>query len=245
VVDGTTLLLRAWFAGAPALDVSRNFLRRTEADKRAVVFDAGMVTFRTHLDPRYKANRPHPPPELIELYNLFEEECEQLGWASFKKPGFEADDLAATLVRMAGEQGVDATVVATDKDMFQLVRDQSPQVTVWDRAAKRVFDEGAVIEKMGVRPDQIRDLLALMGDSSDGVVGVAGIGRKTAVALLKCFGDLEGVYEDLRRVEQLEIRGAASVARKLEAGLGEAFLARELVTLNDVVDLGERAWSRC
>ncbi len=245
MVDGTALLLRAWFAGAPALDVSRNFLRRTEAEKRAVVFDAGMVTFRTHLDPRYKANRPHPPPELIELYNRFEEECEQLGWASFKKPGFEADDLAATLVRMAGEQGVDATVVATDKDMFQLVRDESPQVTVWDRAAKRVFDEGAVIEKMGVRPDQVRDLLALMGDSSDGVVGVAGIGRKTAVALLTCFGDLEGVYEDLRRVEQLEIRGAASVARKLEAGLGEAFLARELVTLNDAVDLGERAWSRC
>ena len=97
VVDGTALLLRAWFAGADALSVSRTFLRRSEAPRRAVVFDAGMVTFRTHLDPRYKADRPHPGEELIDLYNRFEESCEELGWAAFKKPGFEADDLAATL----------------------------------------------------------------------------------------------------------------------------------------------------
>jgi len=244
VVDGTALLLRAWFAGADALAVSQSFLRKTSSPHRAVVFDAGLVTFRTHLDPRYKADRPQPGPELIALYERFEEACQELGWASFKVQGFEADDLAATLVRMSREQGVPATVVSNDKDLLQLVRDDAPAVTVWDRPARKTLDEAAVVQKMGVRPSQLRDYLALVGDSSDGVVGVAGIGPKTAVALLEAFGDLEGIYRDLMRVERLDVRGAAGVARKLEAGLTEAFLARELVTLKDDVDLGGDAWSR-
>ncbi len=245
VVDGTALLLRAWFAGADALSVSRAFLQRTEAERRAVVFDAGMVTFRTHLDPRYKAHRPHPGPELIDLYERFEESCEGLGWASFKEPGYEADDLAATLARMATEHQEDCTIVATDKDLFQLVRDAPPSVRVWDRAARTTFDEAAVIEKLGVRPDQVPDYLALVGDSSDGVVGVEGVGPKTAVALLEAFDTLEGLYRDLQRVEQLDLRGAAGIARRLEAGLTDAFLARQLVVLEDRVPLKEDAWSRC
>jgi DNA polymerase I len=244
VVDGTALLLRAWFAGADALSVSRTFLRRSEAPRRAVVFDAGMVTFRTHLDPRYKADRPHPGEELIDLYNRFEESCEELGWAAFKKPGFEADDLAATLIGESRRRGVQATMVSNDKDLLQLVADDEPAVTVFDRPQQKTYDEAAVVEKMGVLPVQIRDLMALTGDSSDGVVGVAGIGPKTAVALIQAFGDLEGIYADLRQVEAMDLRGAAGVAKKLEVGLSEAFLARELVTLKDDVDLGEDAWSR-
>ena len=226
------------------MTVSQSFLRRTAAAHRAVVFDAGLVTFRTHLDPRYKADRPQPGAELIDLYERFEDSCEELGWAPFKEQGFEADDLAATLVRMAREQGVPATVVSNDKDLLQLVRDDAPPVTVWDRPARKTLDEAAVLQKMGVGPSQLRDYLALVGDSSDGVVGVPGVGPKTAVALLDAFGDLEGIYQDLMRVESLDLRGAAGVARKLEAGLTEAFLARELVTLKDDVDLGGTAWSR-
>lgn len=251
VIDATALLFRAYYgmpprsspAGVPigaVLGLAQLLLqivRRNQARRVALVYDAGRETFRNRLDPRYKAQRGEPPPDLVPQFDLALRLGQALGFAAYSVPDFEADDLMATLARHAGAAGVGARLVSVDKDLCQLVRDAGPAVAVEDPKKGELLDEAGVRLRMGVAPRQVVDAMALTGDSSDNIPGVRGVGPRAAVALLEAFGDLEGIYADLGRVEALALRGAKGLAKKLEAGRAEAFLARDLVRLCDAVPI--------
>lgn len=248
VIDGTALVLRPWFAGRgrPATE-ARNVVRhaRRQVSHCCVVVDRTLDTFRRELDPTYKAHRPLPPEELIAEFDRFEVEVAELGVPVFGDLRHEADDWAASLARAGVAAGLEVHLRAADKDLFQLVRDAPPAVMVVAPSRGWEVDEAEVEARLGVRPDQVVDYLALVGDSSDGVRGVRGVGAKTAAALLQALGSLDGIYARLDEVPGLPIRGARTLPGKLEAGHQDALLARRLVTLVDDLDLGPDALARC
>ncbi|MFT5685802.1 MAG: DNA polymerase-1 [Myxococcota bacterium] len=248
IIDGTVLVLRPWFAKVSApWAVARNQLRKEAAKYThvAVVIDRTMDTFRRKLDPRYKAHRPPASAELIAHFNRFEEEVTKMGIALFGSLEVEADDLAATLTRHAVAAGLPVLIQAPDKDLFQLIRDAAPSVRVI--APKKGWDinEAGVMERLGVTPSQVTDFQALVGDATDGVIGVAGVGAKTAAALLTARGTLDAIYADLDGLVTLPIRGAKTLPRKLLAGKDDAMLARRLVTLRADVDMGADPLAKC
>ena len=262
VIDGTAILFRAYYGAPPAqspdgtpvgavlgaLRTLVDVMGRTQTVHVVVVFDAGQRTFRNDLDPAYKANRGAPPPDLVPQFDLVQEAVRALGFATSCIPGYEADDLMATLARVAREQGRGAWLLSPDKDLFQLVVDSAPPVRVYHWHTRSVIDGAAVKARLGVSPEQAVDYFALVGDSSDNVQGVRGVGPKAASALVASLGDLRSIYARLDEVVTLKIRGAKSLRAKLEAGQRDAELALKLVTLRDDVDLGlERpleTWAR-
>ena len=248
IIDGTVLVLRPWFAKAPApWAIARQQLKTAAAKYShvAVVIDRTMDTFRRELDPRYKAHRPPASEALIAHFNRFEAEVEKLGIALFGSLRVEADDLAATLTRHAVAAGLPVRIQAPDKDLFQLVQDTAPSVRVIAPKKGWNIDEAGVMERLGVKPSQVIDFQSLVGDATDGVVGVAGVGAKTAAALLAARGSLDAIYADLDSLVNLKIRGAKTLPRKLLAGRDNAMLARELVTLLTDVDMGTDPLAMC
>jgi DNA polymerase-1 len=251
VIDATALLFRAYYgmpprsspAGVPIgavlglCQLVLQIVRRNRARRIALVYDAGRETFRNRLDPRYKAQRGEPPPDLVPQFELALALGQALGFAAYSVPDFEADDLMATLAHRATAAGVGARLVSIDKDVCQLVRDAGPPIVVEDPKTGDILDEAGVRQRMGVEPARVVDAMALTGDSSDNIPGVRGVGPRAAVALIEAFGDLEGIFADLGRVEALALRGAKGLAKKLEAGRAEAFLARDLVRLCDAVPI--------
>jgi 5'-3' exonuclease len=251
LVDASPLVFRAYFAlpdsvrdkdGRPAHAIhgflsSLNALFREWAPSHvAVAFDGSLTTsFRNDLYPAYKAQRVEPPESLVRQISTCIEAARGLGARTFIHDRYEADDLLATLAfRHAGEAKV---VVTPDKDLAQL---EDPRTRFFDPRKTELMGEDGVRQTHGVRPGQIVDLLGLAGDPVDNIPGIKGIGRKTAVALLEAFANLEEIYADLRKVEALALRGARRVARKLEAGRDTAFLSRKLATLVTDIEL-ERA----
>ena len=251
VIDATALLFRAYFGMRPrrapdGTEVGAVFglaqlvlqiVRREGARRVALVYDAGRTTFRNRIDPRYKAQRGEPPPELVPQFDLALRMGQALGFAAYSVPDYEADDLMATLARVGREEGLAVRLCSVDKDVCQLVRDAGPATRVMDPKTGALCDEAGVRQRMGVPPRQVVDAMALIGDSSDNIPGVRGIGPRAAVALLEAFEHLEGIYADLGRVEALALRGAKGLAQKLAAGREEAFLARRLVQLCDAAPL--------
>ena len=189
----------------------------------AVVFDAKGPNFRHEKFPAYKANRPAMPEDLRVQIPLIHEIVDAYALPSLSIEGFEADDIIATLTQQARERGWDVVIVSADKDMMQLV---GSGVRMWDPQRDAVFDPEAVQKKFGVPPDQLLDMLALMGDSSDNVPGVPGVGQKTAALLIQQFGSLDGVYSNLAQVSQPKIKD------NLTENRDKAFLSRDLIALN-------------
>jgi DNA polymerase-1 len=213
--DGTYLVFRAFFAirslsapdGTPTnavygfLSSVRKLLRERAPAHFAVAFDTDEPTHRDEAFAAYKQNRPEPPPDLGPQFALAWEASEALGWPVVTAPGFEADDIIATLARQAGERGLETVIVTADKDLFQLV---GPGVRVMNPMKEgRSLDEEGVAEVFGVRPDQVRDVLALMGDASDNIPGVPGVGEKTAKSMAARYGDLETILERGTRFARL------------------------------------------
>lgn len=197
----------------------------------ALAFDRSLTTsFRNDIYPEYKSGRDLPPPELEAQLDDCYAVAEAFGAACYIDDRYEADDLLAGLVRRLEEGGNGAVVVTSDKDLAQLVNER---VTLLDFAREERYGPAEVEEKFGVRPDQIPDFLALAGDPVDSIPGVAGVGKKTAVALLAAFGSLEGIYEHLEEVPELSLRGARSVAAKLAEHRETAFLSKRLATAAD------------
>ena len=156
----------------------------------AVIFDAGRYTFRNRLYEAYKAHRPPAPEELIPQFALVREATEAFGVPAIELPDWEADDLIAAYALAAEAQGGRSTIVSSDKDLMQLIR---PSVQMMDPLKKKPIGPAEVMEKFGVTPDKVIEVQALIGDSSDNVPGVPGIGPKGAAALIGEFGDLESV----------------------------------------------------
>ena len=201
-------------------------LRDTDADHIAVIFDSARKTFRNDIYPKYKAQRPPPPEELIPQFQLCRDAVEAFNVPAVDLPGYEADDLIATYTRQAREAGADVTVVSSDKDLMQLVEDR---VVLYDAMRNRELGLDAVHEKFGVGPDKVVEVQALAGDSVDNVPGVPGIGVKTAALLITEYGDLENLLAHAGEIKQ---------PKRREALIENADLARishRLVTLkNDV-----------
>jgi DNA polymerase-1 len=204
LVDGTSQIFRAFFAirgltnaeGRPTNAVFgfttmlRKLLNDEKPEYVGVAFDLEGPTFRHERFADYKAHRPPVPDDLISQLPLVKEVCEGFRIPLLELPGFEADDLIATYTRLAREAGYEVVVVASDKDLLQLV---GPGVTVLNPSKDLRLDPAAVREHFGVPPERVRDVLGLMGDAVDNIPGVPGIGEKTALALVNTYGDVDAV----------------------------------------------------
>ncbi|MGK3998345.1 DNA polymerase I [Sorangium sp. So ce1024] len=189
-----------------------------------VAMDSAGKTFRDELDPRYKAHRPPPPPDLGVQMNRCREIVEAYRIPIFIHEGLEADDLIAVTVARAKERGLRVVIASSDKDLMQLVDED--RVMLWDAMRDKVYGPPEVVAKFGVPPEQVRDLLALVGDSSDNVPGVPGVGLKTAAELLAQFGSLASLYARLDEVKKPRIR------ESLKQHEADALLSQKLVTLD-------------
>ena len=194
----------------------------------AVVFDKSEKTFRTEMYPDYKAHRPDPPDDLKPQFSLIREAVHAFDLPCLEQDGFEADDLIATYVRQACEAGATATIVSSDKDLMQLVNDG---VVMFDTMKDKKIGRAEVIEKFGVPPDKVIEVQSLIGDSTDNVPGVPGIGVKTAAQLIGEYGDLETLLKRAGEIKQDKRR------QSLIDNADKARLSKKLVTLDDHVKL--------
>jgi DNA polymerase I len=237
LVDFSGYVFRAYHAIAPLTSPSGEpthatygtvtMLQRMIDERRpvylGVAMDAEGPRLRTAIDPRYKAHRPAPPADLVLQMKRSREFVEAYRIPIFSGEGLEADDMLAVAVARAREKGLRVVIASSDKDLMQLVDDE--HVMLWDAMRDKVYGTNEVVAKFGVPPPQLRDLLALVGDTSDNVPGVPGVGPKTAAELLAQFGTMDELYARLDEVKKDRIRG---LLREHEA---DARISKELVTL--------------
>src|SRR4051812_13773487 len=238
LIDGSSQMYRAYHAfrgkglsnqegqTTHAVYVFVTMLRKLIADHKpayiAASFDLKGPTFRDQLVDDYKANRVAMPDDLAEQINWVHQACEAMGVPIVTAEGYEADDVIGTLAERAAAAGFEVAIVSIDKEFFQLVRDG---VRVYDpREDGAWFDDQGVVEKFGVQPSQVADVLALVGDTSDNVAGVPGIGKKGAVDLVTQFGSLDAMLA--RSAELKPKQREALVTHR-----AEALQSRELVTI--------------
>lgn len=243
LIDGSHAVFRAFFAvrgltspvGQPTgavfgfVSMLQKLLRDRQPAKIAACFDTSAPTFRHELDPNYKANRPDMPPDLQIQWPIAQRVCVELGVPLLVLPGMEADDLIATLAIRGRKAGHDVLIVSGDKDLMQLVVEADGDqgwIRQLDDGKGLVYTPKQVEEKWGVGPDRVGDLLAIMGDSSDNIPGVKGIGEKGAVKLLQQWGTLDGIYANIDRVEP------ARAQQLLRDSADAAKLARQMVALD-------------
>ncbi len=252
LLDGTAMLFRAFFSGYRAQSVGgvevggvvmvtrqlQGIITRRRPDRVAVLFDPGHRTFRHEIDTSYKGHRPPAPQELYPQFDLVQVAAVQLGLATYCVIGFNPSERNPAIATNARRGGFRTRLVTADKDIYQLVCDDAPPIVQEDPRTGRCFTESAVRRRVGVMPGQMVDYLSMVGDSSDNIPGIRGIGPKTAVALLETFGSLDAIFDNLDRLEELPIRGASGLAGKLEAGRKDALKARSLVVLRRDVELG-------
>jgi DNA polymerase-1 len=193
------------------------------SDYLIFALDAKGPSFRAEIDPNYKANRSPAPEELLKQLPIAIDWINKMGYKSLSMSGYEADDMIASVVHHAKEQGINVRVVSHDKDLYQLIEDD--KVVLVDAITKKVLNETHCFEKYGVHPSQFIDYQALIGDTADNVPGVKGIGKVTAEKLLTQFGTLDVMYTRLDEVMPVRIRGL------LETYRDDAFRSRELVKL--------------
>ncbi|CAM4203311.1 DNA polymerase I [Acinetobacter pragensis] len=212
LVDGSYFLFRAFHALPPlttstglhtnairgAISAIQKLMRRTQPTHMAVIFDTPEPTFRHELSPIYKGDRPSMPEELAEQIPYLHALIRALGIPLHMLPGAEADDIIGTLAKRAEAQGHQVLISTGDKDMAQLVTDK---VTLEDSFKDKPMDVNGVFEKFGVWPNQIIDYLTLMGDASDGIMGVPGVGAKTAAKLLTEYGSIGGILENVDKIK--------------------------------------------
>ena len=201
---------------------------RDEPTHFAVIFDYSAKTFRKDIYADYKAHRPDPPSDLIPQFGLIRQATRAFNLACIEQEGWEADDLIATYVKQAVEAGAKVTIVSSDKDLMQLVGDR---VAMVDTMKNTVIGREGVKEKFGVYPEKMIELQALVGDSTDNVPGVPGIGPKTAAQLLEEYGDLETLLTRAPEIKQQKRR------ENLVQFAEQARISRKLVTLSDEVPL--------
>ena len=248
MVDGSSYLYRAFHALPPlsnargeptgavygVINMLLKLLREHEPQYVAVLFDAAGKTFRDEIFEQYKAQRTPMPDELRQQIGPLHAVVRALGLPLLQVEGVEADDVIGTLAKRAGEMGLVTVISTIDKDMAQVVDER---VRIVNTMFDTTLDRDGVRRKFGVEPEQIVDYLALVGDTSDNIPGVPGIGTKTAAALLARFGTLEGIYENLDRLDEAPVRGAARLAESLKTNRDAALVSRALATIRCDVPL--------
>jgi len=242
IIDGSSYLYRAFHA-MPPLSTSKgqptgavkgvtnmlmNLKKDSEGSPIIVVFDAKGKTFRNEIYSEYKANRPPMPDELRLQLDPVKSICRAIGFPLIEIEGVEADDVIATITRMAKDAKYKCVVSSLDKDLMQLVED--PDTTLMNTMKHEIFNEEKVFEKFGVKPNQIRDMLALVGDSSDNIPGVPKVGQKTAAKWLNEYSNLDGVIKNADLIKGV-------VGDNLRNSLSELQRNVDLVSLKEDVDL--------
>lgn len=242
LIDGSGFIFRAYHSmpalsrsdGTPTgavygfVNMILKLVENTKTDYMAVIFDAGRQTFRNRIYPEYKANRPPAPEDLIPQFPLVREATEALNLPSIELADFEADDIIATYTKQAKAQGIEVVIVSSDKDLMQLIEDG---VSMYDGMKQKIIGRTEVMEKFGVPPEKVHDVLALIGDSSDNVPGVPGIGPKTAAELINQYGDFEGVLAHTSEIKQQKRR------ESIEQNISKARMSYELIALKNDVSL--------
>ena len=213
----------------------QKLLKEQKPDYLAAVLDCPEPTFRHEVYPDYKAHRPKMPDELSAQISHMKDVITAFSIESVSKPGFEADDVIGTMARQAEAAGLDVVIISGDKDMCQLV---SERITLLDTMRGTVTGTDKVQEKYGVPPGKIIEIFSLMGDKSDNVPGVPGIGEKTAAELINAYGTLDGVYANLDSITKKKAKEALAANRE------KAYLSRQLVTIDTAVPL-DILWSNC
>ena len=229
LVDASGYIFRAYYGlpplsngdGRPTqatfgfLKMLGRLIQSISPERLVLAFDTAAPTFRKETYSEYKANRPPPPEDLIPQFEDIHSLVDLLGIASVTLPGYEADDVLATLAHQAKlESKGPVLIISSDKDLLQLV---DPQVQVWDTLKNVIYNEDEVQKKMGIPPERIPDYLGLVGDSSDNIPGVAGIGRKSAITLIQSFGGVEEIFVHAneappRCIKKLNAEGALDQA---------------------------------
>ncbi|QOR00979.1 DNA polymerase I [Campylobacter sp. 2014D-0216] len=204
---------------------------KSEHPSDMIIFalDSKGKTFRSEIDPNYKINRTPPPPDLLAQIPICIQMIEKMGFSSFSCEGYEADDIIASLVKECKDKDIFIRIITQDKDLYQLIKDG--KVSIYSPISKNDYNEAGCLEKYGVKPSQIRDFLALCGDSSDNIPGVKGIGAKGAKNLLDEFESIEGIYENLTLVRNERSRNL------LLEGKENAFLSKKLASLYEDLDV--------
>ncbi|MDG6294017.1 DNA polymerase I [Glaesserella parasuis] len=248
LVDGSSYLYRAFHAFPPltnkqgeptgamygVLNMLKSLIAQVEPSHIAVVFDAKGKTFRDELFEQYKSHRPPMPDELRSQIQPLHAMIKALGIPLLSIEGVEADDVIGTLAVQASQAGKHVLISTGDKDMAQLVNDHIMLINTMNNT---LLDREGVIEKYGIPPELIIDYLALLGDSSDNIPGVKGVGEKTAIALLQGIGSMQAIYANLDKIAELSFRGAKTFAPKLEAEKETADLSYLLATIKTDVAL--------
>ncbi|MCI4186269.1 DNA polymerase I [Dickeya dianthicola] len=248
LVDGSSYLYRAYHAFPPltngageptgamygVLNMLRSLLQQYHPSHVAVVFDAKGKTFRDDLFEHYKSHRPPMPDDLRAQIEPLHRMVKAMGLPLLSVSGVEADDVIGTLAQQAERAGKPVLISTGDKDMAQLV---TPNITLINTMNNTILGPDEVCAKYGIPPSLIIDFLALMGDSSDNIPGVPGVGEKTAQALLAGLGGLDALYADLDKIAGLTFRGAKTMAAKLEQNKEVAYLSYQLATIKTDVEL--------
>jgi len=250
LIDGSSYLYRAFFASQQAdlrtsngeptgairvvTNMLRSLLKQYPDSIVAVVFDAKGKSFRNDMYAEYKAHRPPMPDDLRSQIEPIHQIITAMGLPLLVIDGVEADDVIGTLARQATESQIETLISTGDKDMAQLV---SEHVTLMDTMKDQLTDRQGVIDKFGVPPELIVDYLALMGDSSDNIPGMAGVGDKTAVAVLQGVGSIDTIAAHPERVAELSFRGAKTFAAKFKEQEAMVRLSQQLATIKTDVEL--------
>ena len=248
LVDGSSYLYRAYHAFPPltnsageptgamygVLNMLKSLLAQYNPSHVAVVFDAKGKTFRDELFEHYKSHRPPMPDDLRAQTAPLHEMVKAMGLPLLAVSGVEADDVIGTLALQAEKEGRPVLISTGDKDMAQLV---TSNITLINTMTNTILGPEEVEQKYGVPPALIIDFLAMMGDSSDNIPGVPGVGEKTAQALLQGLGGMRSIYDNLDKVAELSFRGAKTMAAKLEQNRDVAFLSYQLATIKTDVEL--------
>ena len=247
LVDGSTYIFRAYHALPPltrksdgfpvgAISGFCNMLDKLIKDEREnnnlthllVIFDASGKTFRNDIYPKYKANRSSPPEDLIPQFPVIRKATDAFNVNHVEMLGYEADDLIASYAKAAIDEKMKVTIVSSDKDLMQLVKED---VSMLDTMKNRLIQKNEVIEKFGVEPKKVIDVQSLAGDSIDNIPGVPGIGIKTAALLINEYDNLDNLLEKASNIKQNKRR------ESLIEFADQARLSRELVTLKEDVKL--------
>lgn len=255
LIDGSGFIFRAYHA-LPHLSTTRGVptnavlgfttmllkaLREHQPTHAAVVLDTGRKTFRNDLDPDYKANRPEAPDDLKVQFPLVRQVLRAFDVPVLEEPGFEADDVIATLARRARAQGWEVVIVTGDKDFAQLVGEG---IALYDPMAEASGRGGwagpaEVEKKLGVKPEQVVDYMAILGDATDNVPGIPGVGGVTAAALIRRFGSVEAMLARPEEIPEAVARGGEKLKEKIVANADRIRLNRKLVKLRGDVGIPE------
>ena len=244
LIDASVFIFRAWFSIPDSMtDDDKNpvnavygftrflsdFIETEQPEFIAAAFDESLSkSFRNEIYPDYKANREPAPPELKRQFKQCRDITRALGVRECADDSYEADDLIGTMAAGMRDAGHTVTIVSRDKDLLQILQSGD---TFWDCIGDRTIPYHAVPESFGVRAEQVVDFLALAGDSVDNIPGAPGVGPKTATALLECFETVHDVYENLDRVADMPVRGAAKLGAKLAANKEKVMVSRELAQI--------------